>query len=256
MLMKLTHAWPIATLAVALMAVGTAGYAEDGEARALVQRVLEAVPKAPFTAKGKLSSDSGERLLQLSHKRVDDVDFSYMEVTAPSDLDGTRFLLVDRVREPDQQFMRVRGVQRVVQVTEQSRKQPFLGSDFYISDMVRPELDAYEYTFVGEEQVAGRSCKLVQSVPKVAANELYSKTIMAIDPTDLLTMRTQFFDPKGKLLKVWTLDKFEKIDGIWSPLVQKMANVQTGTQSQFELSEIKYNVTLPEEMFERGYLAR
>jgi len=254
MLRKLAPVWLIGTLAVALRA--SAAHAEAADARALVQRVLDAAPTAPFTAKGKVSSDSGERSLQLSHKRVEGVDLSYMEVTAPSDLDGTRFLLIDNLQEPDLQFIKVRGVQRAVQVSAQSRKQPFLGSEFYISDMVRPEIDAYDYSFVGEEQVGGRACKLVQSVPKAPADELYSKTIMAIDPTDLLMMRTQFFDPKGKLLKVWTLEKVEKIDGAWTPLLQKMVNVQAGRDSTIELSEVRYNVQLPEQVFERSYLTR
>jgi negative regulator of sigma E activity len=228
----------------------------EGDARGLVKQVIDAVPEAPFSAKLKLTTGGDVRTLEMGHKRQDGVTLTYMEVTAPSDLDGTRFLLIDHPDKPDQQFMKVRSVQRAVQVSEQSRKQPFLGSEFYIYDMVRPELDAYEYTFVGEEQVGGRSCKLVQSVPKGNGSELYSKTITAIDPTDRLTMRTQFFDPKGKLLKVWTLEKVEKIDGNWSPLLQRMVNAQSGRESVIELGEVRYNVELPQQMFERSYLTR
>ena len=98
MITKLKHVWLVGTFAGTLAAMTTAAPAEEGDASALIQQVIDAVPKAPFTAKGKLSSDRGQRLLQLSHKHVNGVDLSYLEVTSPADLDGTRFLLIDRVR--------------------------------------------------------------------------------------------------------------------------------------------------------------
>jgi outer membrane lipoprotein-sorting protein len=238
-----------------LCAVGTAAGADD--AHDLVRRVLDAAPKVPLTAKATLTSDRGwVRELALSRAHVNDYDAWYMEVTAPLDLKDTRFLLLDRAEGKDEQFMYVPAVKRAMQVSSETRKQPFLGSDFYISDMVRPELDAFTYTFVGEEDVGGRHCKLVEAVPKKPEEELYSKTIAAIDPGDLLLVRAQFFDAKGKPLKTWTLEKVEKVDGIWTPLVQRMANVQDQHESRLTLTDIKYNVTLPDETFSRTHLSR
>jgi len=243
-------------IAVAALAVFAAAARAD-EAYDLVKRVLDAAPKATLTAKGTLTSDRGwTRELTVSRAHVNDYDAWYMEVTAPLDLKDTRFLLFDRAEGKDEQFMYVPSVKRAMQVSSDTRKQPFLGSDFNISDMVRPELDAFTYTFVGEEDVGGHHCKLVAAAPKKPEEELYSKTIVAIDPNDLLIMRAQFFDPKGKALKTWTLEKVEKVDGVWTPLVQRMANVQDQHESRFTLSEIKYNVTLPDETFNRAHLAR
>jgi outer membrane lipoprotein-sorting protein len=240
-----------------LLTSGAVRAADDGEARDLMKRVLDAVPTVPFTASAKLTSDRGWlRELTLSHKHLTkDLDVAYMEVTSPMDLKDTRFLLLDRLVGRDEQFIYVPSIKRTIQVSTETRKQPFLGSDFYVYDLVRPEFDAYSYSFVGEEEIAGHHCKLVQSVPKNAADDLYSKTIVAIDPTDLLVWRTQFFDQSGKLFKVWTLEKAEKIDGNWTPLLQKMVNVQDKHESQLELVGVKYNAQLPDEMFERSYLS-
>lgn len=244
----------VSACALALLA-GTVARADDA-ARDLVKRVLDSTPKTPFTAKAKLTSDRGwVRELELNHKHVNDVDAAYMEVTAPMDLKDTRFLLLDHVVGRDEQFIYVPAMKRTIQVSTETRKQPFLGSDFYVYDMVRPEFDAYTYNSAGEETVLGHQCKLVESVPKNPADDLYSKTILAIDPTDLLVLRTQFFDQQGKPLKVWTIEKIEKIDGNWTPLVQKMVNLQDHHWSQLELLDVKYNAQLPDEMFNRSYLA-
>jgi len=244
-----------AAVAACLLAVGAR--AEDDGARDLMRRVLDAVPKVPLTAKATLTSDRGwVRELALSRAYVNDADTSYLEVTAPLDMKDTRFLLIDRASGRDEQFMYVPQVKRAMQVSDDTRKQPFLGSDFYISDMVRPELDAFDYRFVGDEKIGERPTKLVEAVPKHPEHELYGKTVAAIDPNDLLVMRVQFFDPKGAPLKVWTLEKVEKIDGMWTPLVQRMQALQEPHESRLTLTEVKYNADLPAEVFNRSYLNR
>ena len=85
---------------------------------------------------------------------------------------------------------------------------------------------------------------------------MYSKTIAAIDPADLLVMKTQLFDDKGELYKVWTLVKAEKIDGVWTPVVQRMADVQEKHWSEIELSDVKYNADVPDDTFSRQNLTR
>jgi hypothetical protein len=246
----------IALLYAALLVVGTTARADDG-ARDLVKRVLEAVPTVPLSATATLTSDRGwTRQLELSRAFVNGADTSYLEVTAPLDLKDTRFLLIDRAEGRDEQFMFIPAVKRAMQVSDETRKQPFLGSDFYVSDMVRPELDAFTYRFVGEEKVEARATKLVEAVPKNPEHELYGKTVAAIDPADLLVVRVQFFDLKGAPLKVWTLEKVEKVDGIWTPLVQKMQALQEPHESRLTLTEVQYNADLPADVFNRTYLTR
>lgn len=231
--------------------------ADDDGARDLVKRVLDAVPKVALTAKATLTSDRGwVRELELSRAFVDGADVSYLEVTSPLDLKDTRFLLFDRASGRDEQFMYVPTVKRAMQIADETRKQPFLGSDFYVSDMVRPELDGYRYRWVGEEKIGERATKLVEAVPKDADDALYSKTISAIDPVDLLIVRVEFFDENGKPLKVWTLEKVEKKDGVWTPLVQRMQGLQEPHESRLTLTEVQYGVDLPRDVFSRSHLSR
>ena len=247
----------IAVLVVLAMASAGAPARADDDPHALVQRVLESVPKVPLAAHATLTSDRGwVRELALSRAFVGDADASYLEVTAPMDLKDTRFLLFDRAAGRDEQFMYVPQVKRAMQISDETRKQPFLGSDFYVSDMVRPELDAYDYTFVGDEKIGERATRLVQAVPKKPEGALYSKTVSAIDPADLLVLRVQFYDPKGALQKVWTLEKVEKVDGIWTPLVQRMANLQEKHESTITLADVKYHAEIPPDTFNRSYLTR
>lgn len=247
----------LVVITAVLNAVALAAQADD-DAGALFKRVRDAAPAAAFTAKATLSSDRGwTRDLELSHMHLNDgTDASYMEVTAPMDLKDTRFLVFDHAHGRDEQFIYVPAAKRAIQVGPQTRKQEFLGSEWAVGDLVQPDFDMFTYSFVGEEDVAGRHCKLIEAVPKNAAEELYSKSIFSVDPADLVVLKSQFFDAKGKLWKVWTIDKLEKIDGIWTPRQQKMTNVLENHWSRLDLEEVKYNVQLPDETFHKSHLIR
>lgn len=242
-------------LSLVLAATGTPR-AEDAEAKALTKKVLDALPKVPFEAKLKLTSPGSSRDLTLSHKLVGGARASYLEVTAPADLEGIRFLFLEHIDKPSEQYIKVTASRRAVLVADEVRKQPFLGSAFYVSDLIDPPLDAYSYKFAGEETVLDRKCKLVESTPLKPADALYSKTINCFDPTDMLALKREFFDSKGRLLKVWEVKKVEKHDGHWTIMDQVMTNVQEQTASRLETQSVDFNVVLPDSMFTPSYLLK
>lgn len=248
----------LAAAALGAVVAGAAAAAEEDEARALVKSMLEATPSVTFSARAKVSAPGGwVRDLILLHKPMPNGETAtFMEVTAPADVRDTRFLFLERTEGRDRQFMYLPTVRRAIEVMDDSRAQGFLGSDFSISDLVAPDLNAYTYKFIGEEQVNGRACRLVELTPKDAAGEIYGRATLAIDPADKLLVRTQFFDKKGAPYKIWTLTKVEKIDGIWTPRRQEMENVQKKTKSAIELDEVKYNVDLADKLFSREHLTR
>jgi outer membrane lipoprotein-sorting protein len=69
-------------------------------------------------------------------------------------------------------------------------------------------------------------------------------------------MRREFFDKNGDKVKVWTIDKVEQIDGIWTLSGQEMQDLKSKTASRLDVSEIKYNADLPDVMFTPKYLTR
>lgn len=243
--------------ALLLLAGSAPAWADDADARDLVRRVLEAIPRQSFVATLALSSpDFAPRELQMSRKYVGGTHGSYLEVTAPDDLAGIRFLFLERAHEPNQQYIKVKASRSAVRVSDDIRKQPFLGSTFYVSDLVMPELDDYTYRAAGTDVIGGRSVMLVEMTPKQSDKDIYGKTVLALDPKDLLVLRREFFDHKGNKVKVWTIDKVEQIDGVWTLTGQEMQNLPDNTRSRLDVRGIKYNADLPDAMFTPAYLLR
>ncbi len=256
--MRFTAGRQTALVTMGMMVLAAGAYAQDDGARDLVQKVHDAAPKTPLVAKMILTSDRGwERDLELSHKHLNDgTDASYMEVTAPMDLKDTRFLVFGRPNGRNEQFIYVPAAKRAIQVGAQTRRQAFLGSEFAVGDLVQPDVNAFTYRFTGEEDIDGRHCKLIEAVPKTPGDALYPKTVFAVDPAELVVVRSQFFDDKGQPLKVWTVEKLEQREGLWTPLQQQMTNVQEHHWSRISLTDVKYNAQLSDEVFNRSYLSR
>lgn len=255
--MTSTHLRACALAVLALASVPLMAAGDEPDAEALVAKVVGAIPKNSFSAKLTLSSaDTAPRELQLSRKYVDGAHGSYLEVTAPDELEGIRFLFIERTKQPNEQYIKVKASRNPVRVQEGIRTQPFLGSAFYVSDLVLPEVDNYTYKYVGKDVVGGRSVTLVEMTPKDPEKEVYAKTVLALDPKDLLILRREFFDAHGDKVKVWTIDKVEQIDGIWTLTGQEMQDLKGNTKSRLDVSDTKYNLELPDVMFTPKYLTR
>jgi hypothetical protein len=252
-----SRAWAIAALLALSVPIAARGADEGGDAEALVAKVMAAIPKNAFTAKLTLSSsDLAPRELQMSRKYVDGAHGSYLEVTAPDELEGIRFLFLERAKQPNEQYIKVKASRNPVRVQEGVRTQPFLGSAFYVSDLVLPDIGDYTYKYLGKDVVGGRSVNLVEMTPKDPEKEVYAKTVLALDPKDLLIMRREFFDKNGDKVKVWTIDKVEQIDGIWTLTGQEMQDLKSKSKSRLDVSDVKYNAELPDVMFTPKYLTR
>jgi hypothetical protein len=236
-------------LAGLVLLLGPAMRAEEESARDLFRRVVESTPKVPFTARMKLTNQRSAREFEMSHKQLSETTYGgFLRVTDPLDVKDTKFLLIEHTDGPDEQYIYIPSIRKVTRVGTNTREQQFLGSEFYVSDLVLPDPNSLDLSYVGAETVNGRACKLVNMTPRPGANWSYKSARYAIDPVDLLVVRTELSDEKGPF-KVWTLDKVEKIDGIWTPLLQTMKNVRENVTSKLEIVEIRYRVDLPDNLF-------
>ncbi len=252
---------PHKLLAISLFALvlclARTGVAEEESPGALFKRVVDNIPRVPFTANMKLTNEHSVRELELHHKLLNDNTYgAYLVVTSPKDVAGTRFLLIERTEGADEQYVLVPQVARVMKLMTNNREQQqLLGSEFYVSDLNLPDPNQLDSTFAGEETIAGRACKLINVVAKPDAQWAYKKARYAVDPIELVVVRAELEDEKGPF-KLWTLDKGEKIDGIWTSRLQTMKNVRDKVESKLEIVDIKYRVELADEMFTRKELER
>ena len=242
--------------AFAQLASADAPPADD--AKVLVQRVIDAAPSVPSVSRMELSTPGGlVRTFTVSRKKLDNgIDARYLEVTGPMNLKDTRYLFYDRSERRDDQFMYLPFMRRIVRLSEQTRREPFLGSTFFVDDLIERPIDDFRYAFVGEETIGQRNCRLVEVTPVHPEQELYGRIVAAIDPVDLVVLRGQLYAHDGTLYKVHNVDQLERIDGYWTAREQTMNNVHDGTSSRLVTTQTQYNAPIGDDIFREAYLGR
>ena len=149
-------------LSFAALLVATSAAADDPAARALVVKVRDSAPTVAVTGEATLTSGgSWVRTLKVSSKGIGEERATLLDVTGPADVAGSRYLLLERTEGSDRQFMYLPALtRRVIEVTDEARREPFLGSDFYVSDLIAPDVNSFTYAFVGDEEIDGHACRL------------------------------------------------------------------------------------------------
>ena len=124
------------------------------------------------------------------------------------------------------------------------------------SDLVMPDVDNYEFKYVGKDVIEDRTVTLVEMTPKEPDTDIYGKTVAALDPKDNLVLRREYFDKDGTKIKVWTVDKIDKIKDVLSPTGQKMVDLRSGESSRLDVSKVDFDADVSDDIFAPKYLLR
>lgn len=240
-------------LLVLCMGVASADTAEEIVDRA---RAANQVESSIQTLRMVVVSKSGsERVkeLELRSRRKEDRVSSYIEVKAPSDVAGTKLLMIDHDDQPDEQLTYLPIYKRVNQMSGSSRKGAFIGSDFSYEDLDIREAAEGEHTLVEENDTTW----VIDTVPSDSPQ--YSRIRSHITRADNVARKVEFFDKKGEPLKLLEVLSVAVSDGVSLPVSSKMSNLQRRTHTTLEITEHQLNVSeevLPDETFTSAYLER
>jgi outer membrane lipoprotein-sorting protein len=173
------------------------------------------------------------------------------------------FLSFSYPDKDDDQWLYLPELKRVRQITANTRKQSFQGSDFSYQDLelfddIRDwtEKDATTKLVREGEVVDGVPCAVIELTPQGKDLD-YSRFVLWLDRKDSTVRKMEFYDQKdGALLKTLLLTEFKTIDNLPTAHRMEMANVKKGTKTVMELSEIRYNQGLADDIFTQRYLER
>lgn len=123
------------------------------------------------------------------------------------------------------------------------------GSDLRASDMDPRAVTLDEHELMREEVIGSKTYYVIESVPRSPDKDYpYSKVVRWIAADNYLIDKIDYYDRDGKLLKKQTI-AWEQIGDAWVWRKVVIANVQTGSQTTLNLSQIKVNEGLKESLF-------
>lgn len=156
-----------------------------------------------------------------------DGDKSMSIFDEPADVKGTAMLTHSHGLEPDDQWLYLPALKRVKRISSKNKSGPFMGSEFAYEDLSSQEVEKYSYKLLGEEEIDGQNTYILERIPQYEHSG-YTKQIAWIDTEHLRTVKVDYYDRKGSLLKTLTFSDYQQYkDKFWRASTMFMQNHQT-----------------------------
>ena len=130
-----------------------------------------------------------------------------------------------------------------------------MGSDFSYDDLAERHPSRDTHSIIGSETINGEVCWVIESKAK-DSSEAYSKTISWISKERLTGFKREYYDRKGILLKILTVEETKTIGGYLLITRTEMHNVQKNTRTRMEFANLKLDTGITDDLFSERTLTR
>ncbi len=247
-----------AALALA-MACGLPARAEKLDGREIAQRVFDRDTGRDSYATVKMllvdkRGNKKPRSLVMATKEYEDLNKSYTRFTTPADIEGTAFLTWENRGRDDDQFLYLPSLKRVRRIVASQKKSRFVNTDYTYEDMQTREVDEDRHRLLREEKYMDYDCWVVESVPVAPDGSQYGKRVGWIAKEAEMPIRTDYYDKKGRKVKIYRAAVLKRIDGIWTASEYEMSDLERKHRTLVKLTGIEYNSGLEDRIFTKTYL--
>ncbi len=201
------------------------------------------------------SGDRIKREMEVYIKDYNGLDKTTIVFLSPPDIRGTAFLSIENPKGADKtQFLYLPSLGRVRRITSRQKANSFVNTDYSYEDIGRRWPAKDKHRLIGAENILGRPCYVLESIPKREGESQYSKRICYIDKETGLSLKREFFDKKGRKIREMRVNKISVIDGIPTVIDSEMIDLRTGHKTVMKVKEVRYNQGLPDKIFSVRYM--
>jgi hypothetical protein len=194
-----------------------------------------------------------ERRFEMRIKKTGDVVKSYVRFSHPTDVAGTQLVMVDHPGQVDEQILYLPALKRTTRIAGRARSGAFMGSDFAYEDLEMSAGDEASHALVSEDEQAW----VIDTTP--APSSSYGRLRAHVSKADYLPRTVEFFDKKGKALKVLKVLQTTTEGSTILPTHSVMKNLQRGTSTALTIESWRLDLPddeIPDETFTAGFLER
>ncbi|WP_415717919.1 outer membrane lipoprotein-sorting protein [Maridesulfovibrio sp.] len=198
------------------------------------------------------------RVMTVRKKKFGDSEKQVIHFAKPADVRGTSYLTwaYKDVGMEDDMWVYMPSESLVRRISGGGKKGPFMRSDYANEDISRREVADDKHTLVGEENLFGVDCYVVEMVPVLPAKTNYTKRLVWIRKDIWLPAKIEYYNKKNTMFKELLYGGYQKIQGIWTTTRQKMTTPARGTETIMEYRNVEYNTGLDDAIFQQTDLKR
>lgn len=198
-----------------------------------------------------------ERELEGMGMEISSGDKSVSEFLSPADVKGTKLLNWEQKSGPDNQWLYLPSMRRVKRISSRNKSSSYMGSEFTYEDLESQSIEKFTHDLVETNQDPKHGTIWVLKKTK-KGRSAYKKILTEISKKYNASIRTEYYDRKGELLKVATLSGYKeyKVNGksFFRPSSIEMQNVQNKKKSVIKWKKQEIGVTLRESDFDKEAL--
>ena len=196
---------------------------------------------------------SKTRKLIIKKKNVGEKQQVLVRLEKPSDIKGVGLLSVIEGSSEDQ-WLYLPTEKKSRRIISSKKKDSFLGSEFTYEDFSPSTYDRFKNKLIKVVKVKGREAYLIESKAKETGAP-YKKILTWVGTKDYRILQSQYFDHKGKKLKVMTFNDYKKYGKkSWRAQKIEVRNVQNKRGTTLMLSELKLDTGLSDSEFSKRAL--
>jgi outer membrane lipoprotein-sorting protein len=200
--------------------------------------------------------DQRVRKLKMLQKGKSSSKKVLIEFSEPADVRGVKFLVWRHPDRDDDRWLYLPSLHMVRRISAADKRSSFVGSDFVYEDIAGRDVDQDKHALTGSETIHGQECYVVKSVPRDSKSAEFAHKVSWVRKDGFVAIQEKYYDRRGDLLKQFTVDDLDNIQGIWTVRKQTMRNLQTGHHTIVTWDKVKYNTGLGDDVFTERYLRR
>ncbi|MBN2455785.1 MAG: outer membrane lipoprotein-sorting protein [Sedimentisphaerales bacterium] len=185
----------------------------------------------------------------------------YVYFLKPADVRKMVFMVHKHtdINKDDDRWLYLPGLDLVKRIAASDKRTSFVGSDFLYEDVSGRNLteDVHELIDTTDKYY------VVKNVPKKPETVEFSYFNVSIDRKTYVPMKMEFYDKKNKLYRIIESQKIEMIEAKEGEKIRKfptvvksiVSDLNTGSKTLMEFTNVKYNINL-KDIFTERYLRR
>ena len=152
----------------------------------------------------------------------------------------------------DDRWLYLPALSLVKRIAASDKRTSFVGSDFLYEDVSGRSLEEDTHELV---ETTG-TLFVVRNTPKQPDSVEFRYFDVSINRKTFVPMKMEFYDKEGKLYRTIESTKVETIQDFPTVVKSVVSNLQTGSKTEMEFSNVKYNIGLKDSIFTERYLQR
>jgi len=177
----------------------------------------------------------------------------YVYFLRPADVREMVYLVHKRadIDKDDDRWLYLPALDLVRRIAAGDKRTSFVGSDFLYEDVSGRSLqeDTHELVTTTDELF------VIKNVPKKPDTVEFNYYNVSIDRKTYMPVKMEYYDKRSELYRTIEAKKIEKIQEFHTVVKALVTNLKTGSKTEMEFSDIKYDINL-EDIFTERYLRR